>query len=425
MTDIGAILRTDPVLAQVARVTGTAEVWVAGGWIRDRAIGRTPTEIDLAVPGSATETEELAVRLSELVQAHPHLLGRAPHAVWRLEGRHLKVEIWPRGSLTVTKDCLRRDFTLNAIQWRLPDGPLEDPTGGVRDLDQRILRAVSRANLVDDPVRLLRAPRFLAQIPGFRLDPLTQRWLAELAHLAARAPRERLGQELLRTVLAPRPATGLHHLHTLGLLTAIAPEGLAAGRIPLPLAAATLAWLQANGRRLLRWGLDPDAVEAARLGALLAAWNPGSPCVEAFAWPSPLRRHAMAAATAVPTTLRTAGRSAPIRREHMVRAGDRFPASLCLGCAAAASTGRQIEPWRRWWRQWRRTGRRLVERPPLLRGDEVASILGRPPGPWLGEALDALRGAQLRGEVRTPVGARRWLRRFQAGRGIAIMSGSD
>jgi len=215
MNDDLAPLRSDPVLLKVARILGGREVWVTGGWIRDRLMGLEPTEIDLAVPGGTVQAGEMARVLGGAIGAAPHLLGSPPHAVWRLEGAELKIEIWPRGTLTVTEDCLRRDFSCNALQWRLPGGPFEDPAGGLADVKRRCLRALCRENLIADPVRLLRAPRLMAQLPGFRLDPATRRsplgvsissilWASSTPSLRKVPPREHPE----RSPPWPRPHTG-------------------------------------------------------------------------------------------------------------------------------------------------------------------------------------------------------------------------
>ncbi len=91
------------------------------------------------------------------------------------------------------------------------------------------------------------------------------------------------------------------------------------------------------------------------------------------------------------------------------RAGAAFPAAIAF--AAAVEPGR---PWNRWWRQWRGEGPRLVDPVPLLAGEEIAALLGLPPGPALGRAVAALTDAQVRDEVRTRGGAARWLRRWFA-----------
>ena len=87
------------------------------------------------------------------------------------------------------------------------------------------------------------------------------------------------------------------------------------------------------------------------------------------------------------------------------RAGAAFPTLI----AVAAALEPERAGWRRWWRQWRRDPAAFENPQPLLTGTEVAAIAGLEAGPELGEVVNALLTAQVRGEVRTPGGAKRWL----------------
>ena len=107
------------------------------------------------------------------------------------------------------------------------------------------------------------------------------------------------------------------------------------------------------------------------------------------------------------TALAAVNACAADRREIIARVGVATPALLAVGAASAPH-----RPWDRWWLQWSRSGRELVSVRPLLAAEEVAHRLDIEPGPVLGRALDLLVRAQVRGEVRTPNGARRWLRRL-------------
>ena len=99
----------------------------------------------------------------------------------------------------------------------------------------------------------------------------------------------------------------------------------------------------------------------------------------------------------------------PERRELISRAGVFFPAALALAAAVAAVRGVDPRPWRRWWRQWRRCGPDLVAPTPLLPAEEIAALTGIEPGPELGRQIRRLLRAQVRREVRSPAGARRYL----------------
>ncbi len=139
-------LRSDAVMMGVWQDMGRPPCFVAGGYLRDRLLGRPSTDLDFTLPGSVESVAEPARRLALARGTRPHLLGRAPRAVWRIDTDDLTVELWPLGSLTIEDDILRRDFTCNALVWRVPDGPLIDHVGGLDDLRSRRLTAVSRGN---------------------------------------------------------------------------------------------------------------------------------------------------------------------------------------------------------------------------------------------------------------------------------------
>jgi tRNA nucleotidyltransferase/poly(A) polymerase len=318
--------------------------------------------------------------------------------VWRVEAAELKVELWPTGDLELADDVLRRDYTINALSWSLPGGPLVDLAGGLDDLAERRLRAISRANLEDDPVRMIRAPRFLAQLSDFQLDHESREWIAARAPKLARAPRERVGQELLSLLRAPHSSRGLHHCLELGLLEPAAPQG----------STADARWLTRHvgaGDRLAR---DRFGGDAARLGLLLRAWGaPPAKRLAPYSWPKTERDAALLAAGKLDDAIETVDAPAADRREFVWRTGDAFPALLALATA--------IEPglpgWRRWRRQWRQNHKDLVDPTPLLTGAEIAVLAGIEPGPELGALVERLIRAQVRREVRTRSAAMRWLRR--------------
>ena len=401
-----SILARDPLLLQVFDQLGRPSgCRVTGGYVRDRLIGRPSGDLDLTIDGTTDEAERPARRLARQIEGHAHLLGSAPHRIWRIETASLKVEIWPLGGLTYEEDIKRRDFGCNALSWKLPDGPLVDLVGGLGDLERGLLRTSSRSNLEDDPVRLLRAPRFLAQFETFTLDPATRRWIGELAPSLTRAPRARVGQELVTLLRGPSAARGLGACVDLGLAQSLSPAGFpieerwlaenlgAADRLALP------------NRHPLR-GAMKSAGDAARLGFLVRAWGtPADGRLTPYAWPKPDRENALRAARLIDDALARVDAPPDDRRELAWRAGSGFPALISL--AAAIEPGRS--GWRRWWRQWHRDPAALVNPRSLLSGNEIAEITGIEPGPQLGTLAAAIKRAQIRGEFRSRRGARGWL----------------
>ena len=399
-------LQNDLLLRGVWEGLGTPECLVTGGYVRDRLLGRETVDLDLVLPGNLENARGPARRLAARLDGRAHVLGRDDKRVWRIETPELKVELWPLGDLDLTSDIHRRDFTINALMWRLPDGPLIDQVGGAADLRTGTLRAIRKKNIQDDPVRLVRAARFLAQFPNFKPDERTAGWIRSLAPRVRHAPPERLGQEFLKLVTLPNPRRGFEAMLDLGILQrTIHP----ATRFDGPWIAANLdavSRLRPNAHPL-RAALS-EAGASAALGVLLRAWGSPDPgAVSHYAWPRSLRLHAANAARTLDAALSAVDGPAADRRALIHRTGSAFPATIALAAAVEPS-----HHWNRWWRQWRREGAELVDPVSLLAGEEIAALLGLPPGPALGRAVAALTDAQVRGEVRTRGGAVGWLRRW-------------
>jgi len=208
------------------------EIYLVGGAVRDELLGLAPGDRDWVVVGATqAQMEELgfrAVGRDFPVFLHPetgeeHALARTE----RKSGRGYRgfvVDADP--SVTLEEDLQRRDFTINAIA-RASDGRLVDPYGGVRDLEQRVLRHVGPA-FCEDPLRVLRAARFMARFAplGFRLAGETLELMramsasGELRALTA----ERVWQELRRALASARPSAFLSTLHACGALAEVLPE---------------------------------------------------------------------------------------------------------------------------------------------------------------------------------------------------------
>jgi tRNA nucleotidyltransferase (CCA-adding enzyme) len=397
-------LKNDLLLRGVWEGLGTPDCHVTGGYVRDRLLGRDSVDIDLVLPGDVEAAAGPVRRLAARLDTRAHVLGRDANRVWRIECSDIKIEVWPLGNLSRDDDIRRRDFSCNAICWLLPDGPLDDPVGGWKDLENGVIRALSKRNLEDDPVRLVRGPRFLAQLEGFKLDPHTAAWIRDLAPAVSDAPRERVGQELQKLLVAPGAAIGLRSLLDLDLFEPAAPRAARCDRKWLESNLAAAARLSGSAPHPVAASVRTGAI-AARLAVIFHAWScPNADIVAPLAWSRSERRDAARAAALLEHALTTVEAPTAERRAFIHSAGTAFPATLAF--AAAVEPDRN---WTRWWRLWRERGQELLSPDPLLTGEEIANILEIEPGPGLGRAIDALTEAQVRGEVRTARRAERWL----------------
>jgi len=145
-------------------------------------------------------------------------------------GRH-DFEIVADASLSVEDDMRRRDFTVNAMARRLSTGEIVDPLGGRDDLERRVLRAVSSTSFAEDPLRLVRALRFVSQL-GFELDEQTLQQMRHEAPAVQLVSGERVGGglaadgmgELSKLLLGREPRRALRLARDTGVLVELLPE---------------------------------------------------------------------------------------------------------------------------------------------------------------------------------------------------------
>ncbi|MET0893690.1 MAG: multifunctional CCA addition/repair protein [Pseudoxanthomonas sp.] len=208
------------------------KTYLVGGAVRDRLLGLQPGDRDHVVVGS-TPAEMLAQGFKPVGRDFPVFLHPQTGEEYALARTERKSGRGYRGfvvdsdpSVTLEEDLRRRDFTINAIA-QDEHGTLSDPLGGARDLEARVLRHAGSA-FVEDPLRVLRAARFMARFAGlgFAIAPETMqlmRSMAEGGELAELVP-ERVWQELLRALRAPTPSAFLRTLRQCNALVQVLPE---------------------------------------------------------------------------------------------------------------------------------------------------------------------------------------------------------
>jgi len=204
------------------------DAYLVGGYLRDRLLGRLSHDLDIAVPTGA-------VPLARAIADHfggPFVLLDAERDTGRVllrddQGQQVIVDVARFRAPDILADLRGRDFTINALALSLmaPEEEPEilDPCGGLPDLKQGLIRAVSEGAFRQDPLRTLRAVRLAAEL-GFRVEPRTREWLREATGELRRVSAERVRDELVRLVSLPRAAEHLADLDRLGVLPVIIPE---------------------------------------------------------------------------------------------------------------------------------------------------------------------------------------------------------
>jgi poly(A) polymerase len=262
------MLETILALARVFRAQ-RHELYMVGGCVRDLLMRReSPPDIDLTTDARPDEIKRLVAQTRPLnittvgeafgtvavyypreEEAAPQedaiaqpalepyfssLAGNHPPGVDVIEITTYRSDIYRPESRkpevtfgdTLEGDLLRRDFTINAMARDPLTGEVFDPWGGRADLERQIIRAVGDDPLRrfdEDPLRMLRAVRFAAQL-GFQIESATADAIREQAATLGKISHERIRDELVKALVSPRPDLALRLLVDLGLAPWVMPE---------------------------------------------------------------------------------------------------------------------------------------------------------------------------------------------------------
>lgn len=218
------------------------ECYVIGGYVRDIFLQRPSKDIDVVVVGSGIE---LAEAVAKKLGKNAHLsvfknfgTAQVKHLDLEVEFVGARKESYMRDSRkpivedgTLEDDQNRRDFTINALALCLNKarfGELVDPFGGIRDLQNLVIRTPLSPDITfsDDPLRMMRGIRFAAQL-GFYLENDTFDAIERNKQRIEIISNERIADELNKIMLSRKPSVGFILLEKTGLLEIIFPELLA------------------------------------------------------------------------------------------------------------------------------------------------------------------------------------------------------
>lgn len=221
------------VLARRLRAAGH-EALFAGGCVRDRLLGLTPKDYDIATSATPAEVVRLFPGSNE-VGAHfgvviaKHSGHHVEIATFRTDGSYGDARRPDSVTFsTPEEDAKRRDFTVNGLFEDPDTGDIIDHVGGLADLRAGILRAIGEPSerFSEDALRLMRAIRFTTSL-GFTLEPRTLAAIGENAALLEKISAERIRDEFSKIIVSPNRRRGVELLVETGLLARFIPEFLA------------------------------------------------------------------------------------------------------------------------------------------------------------------------------------------------------
>jgi poly(A) polymerase len=385
------------------RAAGFEAYW-AGGCVRDELLGRRPKDYDVATSARPPEiralfgnhrTLPLGAAFGVITVLGPRPAGMIEVATFRQDaeygdGRHPNHVTFS----SAREDAARRDFTINGMFFDPVDRKVIDFVGGQEDLQDRVIRAIGSPQLRfgEDKLRMLRAVRFTAAI-GFVIDAATAAAIRQMADEITVVSPERIAMEMRRVLTESGRVQGVGLLVELGLAAAILPEIVPRddlSRAQAEHALTVLGRLQKPSFPLaLAALLAPDA-DAAVVSAVALRWKLSNKETDEAAW---LVRHSEALAGA---------RCMRWSKLQPILAHPWAEPLLALHAASSPNGADEAA----YCCEMLAQPRGKLDPLPLLSGDDLR-MLGLLPGPRFKRILQAVRDAQLDGEIQTPEEAKR------------------
>lgn len=190
------------------------EVYLVGGYIRDTLLGITSHDRDFIVSGHLNSfVNEIQKRIGGTV------VKFKTEDTLRIAFKKGAALDFSKPQGTLEQDLSKRDFTINAIAWS-PERGIIDQYNGLKDLQKKRIRAISKENFISDPLRILRAYRFAAEFKG-SIDPITRKTIKLLHNKMKRVSPERITLELFNLLNSYHSAKYLKAALIDGILTEI------------------------------------------------------------------------------------------------------------------------------------------------------------------------------------------------------------
>ncbi len=236
-TAVVELLRYSPVADDLGRrfIEAGHRLYLVGGSVRDALLGRLSSDLDFTTDARPPEIKKIVSGWAEAVWETGiefGTVGLARHGV-TLEVTTFRADTYDGVSRnpvvafgdTVEGDLVRRDFTANAMAVSLPERTFVDPCGGLAALARGVLDTPvePERSFDDDPLRLLRAARFVSQL-GFEVAPRVREAMGEMAGELVRISAERVQAELTKLLLGAHPRRGIELMVETGLADVVLPE---------------------------------------------------------------------------------------------------------------------------------------------------------------------------------------------------------
>lgn len=380
------------------------EACLVGGSVRDALLGRRGEYLDLdfVLPEVAVQT---ARNLAKHYNAGFVVLD-AERQIARVVFDQATVDLAQQEGDSLETDLHRRDFTVNAIAYNPHTGEFIDPLQGIVDCRAGIIRMVSRSNLQDDPLRLLRAYRQAAQL-GFSIEAATQSALRQLAPLLGRIAAERVQVELGYLLKSPQGTPWLKAAWEDNLLLTWFPDATAQGLAQVEAIDHSAIILQETWPELgveLRasvGGKSASLISLAKLASLLPSVpEAAEEQLSCLKYSRAEIRAVVMALKHLPQLLSYVTAEMPLREQYFffLNVGAVFPALAVM----AEASGMPVDKIAPLIDRYLTPNDQVAHPTQLVTGKDLMRSLNLPAGPQVGKLLTAIGVARAEGRISTP-----------------------
>jgi putative nucleotidyltransferase with HDIG domain len=218
-------IHRDLILSKLSELAKEKKIplFLVGGYLRDLWLGTPRRDYDFALPKDALPFIQL---IEEILDLRFFKVGKEEKGTttYRTIKEDISIDLTFLQGETIEEDLRRRDFTINAIAFSIQDASFHWVEGSLEDIEKKLIRTVSDRSIEQDPLRMLRAIRYLCTLDGFSLDQALKEEISLKKEKILNLPGERIKSELDQILLSPRPALGTRSLYKSNLLLTLFPE---------------------------------------------------------------------------------------------------------------------------------------------------------------------------------------------------------
>jgi putative nucleotidyltransferase with HDIG domain len=218
-------IHKDPFLSRLSRLAKEKKTpfFLVGGYLRDLLLGTPGKDYDFVLPKDAflfIKTIEGAFQLRFFKVGKEEMNT----TTYRIIKESMSVDLTFLQGKTIEEDLRRRDFTVNAVAFSLQDETFHWVEGALEDFGKKLIRSVSNRSIDQDPLRMLRAVRYICTLDGFVMDKELEEEISLKKEKIVNLPGERIKTELDQIFLSPQPAIGMKSLYESDLLLTLFPK---------------------------------------------------------------------------------------------------------------------------------------------------------------------------------------------------------